>query len=181
VLVPAAVAAGVLVAAVLTLVLVPSSAHRSAGDPPPPAAPAPNPPPFTLPTPGATSPSTPAREPSGAYTVSRRPTRPAPPSRPEAPAGPPALAPLPPSRESGLRSVESERDTAIEFVNARAETVIVYWLDFAGRRVRYAILGAGASYRQQTYVTHPWVVTDVRQTALVVFLPAAEPARATIR
>jgi hypothetical protein len=91
------------------------------------------------------------------------------------------LTPLPPYREGGARSITSDRPTAIDFVNARAERVLVYWLDYFGRRVLYRVLPAGGSYRQQTYVTHPWVVTTVDGEALAVFLPADRPARATIR
>lgn len=90
------------------------------------------------------------------------------------------LTPLPPSRERDLRSTHNDRPTSIEFVNRRKEPVIVYWLDHRGRRVPYRILMPGQSYRQPTYVTHPWVVTRMDGRALAIFLPDRNPARATI-
>lgn len=108
--------------------------------------------------------------------TTRRPTPT--PSRPAPGAG--ELTPLPPSRESGLRSVRSDQATAIEFVNNRPHDVTLYWLDYRGNRVRFRTLRPGASHRQPTYVTHPWVVTTPHGRGLAVFLPDRNPARAVI-
>ncbi|WP_089154529.1 VHL beta domain-containing protein [Micromonospora sp. NBS 11-29] len=91
------------------------------------------------------------------------------------------LTPLPASRERTLRSTGGGPETFVEFVNARSAPVVVNWLDYGGRRQRYAVLQAGRSYRQQTYVGHPWVVTDERGRALVCFEPARQTLRAVIR
>ncbi|MFG1673894.1 hypothetical protein [Micromonospora sp. NPDC049282] len=124
--------------------------------------------------------------------------RPAPPRRTTPAARPPApkpsasrttppasrpgeLTPLPASRESSLRSRSGGPETFVEFVNARSATVVVNWLDYGGRRQRYAVLRPGQTYRQQTYVGHPWVVTDDRGRALVCFEPAPQTMRAVIR
>ncbi|PZG11536.1 hypothetical protein C1I95_27100 [Micromonospora craterilacus] len=72
-------------------------------------------------------------------------------------------------------------ETSVEFVNLRSRPVIVYWLDHHGRRRHYAVLQPSASYRQHTYVGHPWLVTDRRGRALVCFEPTPTPARAVIR
>ncbi|WP_092381022.1 hypothetical protein [Micromonospora phaseoli] len=72
-------------------------------------------------------------------------------------------------------------ETSIEFVNRRSRSVIIYWLDHRGQRRQYAVLRPDASYRQHTYVGHPWVVTDGRGRALVCFEPTRTPARAVIR
>ncbi|MEE3919335.1 hypothetical protein V2I01_16320 [Micromonospora sp. BRA006-A] len=45
----------------------------------------------------------------------------------------------------------------------------------------YAVLRPGQSYRQQTYVGHPWVVTDERGRGLVCFEPDRRTLRAVIR
>lgn len=124
--------------------------------------------------------------------------RPAPPRRTTPAARPPApkpspsrttpsgarpgeLTPLPASRESTLRSRSGGPETFVDFANARSATVVVYWLDYGGRRQRYAVLRPGQTYRQQTYVGHPWVVTDDRARALVCFEPASRTLRAVIR
>ncbi|SCG59309.1 hypothetical protein [Micromonospora humi] len=91
------------------------------------------------------------------------------------------LTPLPASRESSLRSRSGGPETFVDFVNARSGTVVVYWLDYGGQRQRYAVLGPGQTHHQQTYVGHPWVVTDDRGRALVCFEPASETLRAVAR
>lgn len=102
------------------------------------------------------------------------------PSRTQASSRPNELAPLPPFWEHGLRSMSNDWPTAIDFVNTRSQQVVVYWLDHRGRRVRYRVLDAGQSYRQPTYVSHPWVVARTDGRALAIFLPDRNPARATI-
>ncbi|MEV4713488.1 hypothetical protein [Micromonospora sp. NPDC049374] len=88
---------------------------------------------------------------------------------------------MPAWRERELRSVSGGSETSIEFVNLRSRSVIVYWLDHRGHRRQYAVLPPSESYRQHTYVGHPWVVTDRRGRALVCFEPKRTPARAVIR
>ncbi|MFI2709091.1 hypothetical protein ACH495_03020 [Micromonospora sp. NPDC018662] len=154
------------------------------------------------------SPGTPAAElstesyspaPVSLSTRAALPTRsPAPPRRTTAAARPPApkpsvsrtappaprpgeLTPLPASREPTLRSSGGGPETFVDFVNARTAPVVVNWLDYDGRRQRYAVLQAGQSYRQQTYLGHPWVVTDEQGRALACFEPARQTLRAVIR
>ena len=110
--------------------------------------------------------------------ASPAPTRP----RPKPPVVRPGdLAPLPASRESRLRSHGGGPSTFIDFVNTRESTVVVHWINYDGRRQQYAVLRPGQSYRQQTYVGHPWVVADERGRGLVCFEPARQTLRAVIR
>ncbi|WP_341718598.1 hypothetical protein QQG74_02095 [Micromonospora sp. FIMYZ51] len=139
--------------------------------------------------------SAPARSPSAApsrTTPAPKPSTPSahptpPPSKPvkspptTRPAQPPQLAPLPPRREHHLRSVGGGAETSIEFVNLRSRPVILYWLDYQGRRRQYAVIQPSQTHRQHTYVGHPWVVTDGRGWALACFEPTRTPARAEIR
>ncbi|MFR9776001.1 hypothetical protein ACL02O_08070 [Micromonospora sp. MS34] len=69
----------------------------------------------------------------------------------------------------------------MDFVNARSEPVVVHWLDYGGRRQQYALLQVGQGYRQQTYVDHPWVVTNARGVGLVCFWPDSRTLRAVVR
>ncbi len=58
------------------------------------------------------------------------------------------------------KSLEGKVRTNIRFVNKTSGAVKIYWLDYTGKRVLYKTLGAGASYVQQTWVTHPWVAIN---------------------
>lgn len=62
-----------------------------------------------------------------------------------------------------LRSRASRFKTTIVFRNRAAsqeDSYKIYWLDFAGRRRLYATVYRGDTHRQQTYLTHPWLVTS---------------------
>lgn len=73
------------------------------------------------------------------------------------------------------RSLEGKVRTDIRFVNKTSGLVQVYWLDYAGKRVYYNKLPPGASYVQQTWKTHPWVVLDSSGRCIgYVIAPAAE-------
>lgn len=72
------------------------------------------------------------------------------------------------SEESSLKSASSATSTNITFKNSSSGKIHIYWLDFNGKRVEYGKSGgqasggidAGVSYTQQTYLTHPWLITD---------------------
>ena len=57
-------------------------------------------------------------------------------------------------------SLNSNTASNLQFTNASGTTVDIYWLDYEGDRVHYAELADGASYVQETFVTHPWVAVD---------------------
>ncbi|WP_223256246.1 hypothetical protein [Micromonospora endophytica] len=140
------------------------------------SAPARSPSAAPTPTTPVPKPSTPTAPPTTS-SPSPKPVTPPPTTRP---AAPPQLSPLPAWRERDLRSVSGGAETSIEFVNLRSRPVILYWIDHQGRRRQYAVIQPGQSHRQQTYVGHPWVVTNGRGQALVCFEPTRTPARAEI-
>jgi von Hippel-Lindau disease tumor supressor len=76
--------------------------------------------------------------------------------------------------EGKLRSKNSKVATEVIFANRTARNVEVYWLDFKGRRVFYMKLTPGASYTQQTYVTHPWIVVSSDGKCYGPYKPKAE-------
>lgn len=57
--------------------------------------------------------------------------------------------------------------------NKTNATVKLYWLNTLGKRVEYSPGGikAGASHRQATYVTHPWVITNANEECLGIYVP----------
>ena len=91
------------------------------------------------------------------------------------------LTPLAPSDVLGLSSIHGDLPTSILFTNMLAETVTVWWIDYLGAEVFYNTIAAMESYQQQTFVTHPWLIRAQQTgTALVGFVPAAEPGIASI-
>ena len=84
------------------------------------------------------------------------------------------------SLEPTLHSITGLVSTSIQFVNQTTGPVTVYWLDYQGQRVFYNTLAAGQSYDQQTFLTHPWVVTDASGACLGIWLPSTAPGTALI-
>ena len=72
----------------------------------------------------------------------------------------------------------------LQFLNqCVAESVQVSWVDYGGARVPRKILGPGEGYVEQSYATHPWVVTLLHAVAVSSDTvgpgpPPVEPAEA---
>ncbi len=78
-------------------------------------------------------------------------------------------------QEGVVKSLNSNTAAQITFTNGSGQEAKVYWLDFDGHRVLYKVLTAGESYDQQTYLTHPWIVTDARGIAWHIYFASAQP------
>ena len=86
------------------------------------------------------------------------------------------------------KSLNSLQSTGVFFENVSIHSVAVLWLNYSGDPVWYRHLLPGASYQQQTYVTHPWVCVecDTGLFALMkinkqdVLFPEAKPIHAVI-
>jgi uncharacterized caspase-like protein len=100
--------------------------------------------------------------------------------RPATPKGPIGSGLQACSQEHSLRSLEGTTSTAITFVNSSANTIRTYWIDYQGKRKFYASVAPGSSYVQQTYVTHPWVVTNNQEVCLGVYMPEPSPSRVVV-
>jgi len=64
--------------------------------------------------------------------------------------------------EAGKRSKNGDVSTSIKFrvIGENDETQFkVYWLDYNGHRVLYKHAFAGDTWTQQTFMTHPWLIT----------------------
>ncbi len=68
--------------------------------------------------------------------------------------------------EQGLRSQKGDKPTTIEFINKSKRTVNVYWVDYKGKRVLYHTLRPGQRAGQDTYRTHPWIITTEKGKCL---------------
>jgi hypothetical protein len=75
--------------------------------------------------------------------------------------------------ETRLRSQSSLLSTNVQFINRKPFRVKVYWVDFSGKRQHYFDLEPNQVRWQQTFTTHPWVVTNSgeNQPCLSIFLP----------
>ncbi|WP_157088117.1 CHAT domain-containing protein [Bradyrhizobium jicamae] len=77
------------------------------------------------------------------------------------------------SAEPALKSVRADTSVNITFQNRSKGPISTYWLDYSGRRILYQRLAGGASYTQQTFVTHPWVLVDDRGRCRKIIMPGA--------
>jgi von Hippel-Lindau disease tumor supressor len=81
--------------------------------------------------------------------------------------------------ESSLRSIDEAIVTEVTFFNQSPTPIRTYWLDYHGKRKFGSEIRPGDSYVQQTYVTHPWVVTkSAAKTCVAIYQP--EPASAIV-
>lgn len=79
--------------------------------------------------------------------------------------------------ESGLRSIDETTLTEVIFFNQSPAPIRTYWLDYDGNRKFGSEIRPGDSYVQQTYVTHPWVVTkSAARTCVAIFQPEKKSA-----
>lgn len=61
---------------------------------------------------------------------------------------------------SGLKSTSGDVAAILKFENTKADPVHLFWIDYAGSPVLYKTIKPGEAYQINTYMTHPWVVTD---------------------
>jgi VHL beta domain len=93
--------------------------------------------------------------------------------------------------ESALTQCQKERsvkapptrtaDTRILIKNLSGSTIQIYWIDISGERVKYNTLTAGAAYTQPTFVGHPWVATDAKDTCIGLYVPGARQGEFVVR
>ena len=81
-----------------------------------------------------------------------------------------------------MRSLHSNLQTHVTFVNTRTSAVHLWWRNFSGIRVSYGSVQPNGRQEMTTYVTHPWVITDeVTGASLGIWNPAEETGLALIR
>jgi hypothetical protein len=68
-----------------------------------------------------------------------------------------------------LQSLTGGVLTFITFTNQTSHEAYIHWLDFDGQRQYYKGLPPGESYRQETFVGHPWEILNARTNRY--FLP----------
>jgi hypothetical protein len=65
--------------------------------------------------------------------------------------------------------------TEVTFVNAGQESRRIFWIDRSGKRKFYKELGPHASYTQQTFAGHPWVIAREDDRCQTVFVARPQP------
>ena len=104
------------------------------------------------------------------------------PHRPAPSADPPEWIRLPLQNDVGmatLRSIASSTPTTVQVTNQTDATVSLYWVDYAGGLRHVVDLRKGQTAGQNTYLTHPFVVTNAERR-LGYFLPQTQPGYVVI-
>jgi MYXO-CTERM domain-containing protein len=71
------------------------------------------------------------------------------------------LAPLDPVAVDTTYASENGDDQGIiQFVNDQSYAIDLFWIDYAGNRVKYGTLDSGMGLTQYTYLTHPWLAVE---------------------
>ena len=71
--------------------------------------------------------------------------------------------------------------TTIVFQNNRGEGVRIYWLNYQGRREPFQGLSLGRQHAQETYDSHPWIVTEENGRCIGLYMPEATRRQVEIR
>ncbi len=83
-------------------------------------------------------------------------------------------------QQGKIRAKYSDRPTSITFVNKSGAYRGILWLDFNGKPKTYANLKDGERVTLQTFLSHPWMVTDGPGNCLQIALPRKDPSLVTI-
>ena len=76
--------------------------------------------------------------------------------------------------EKGTYSIHANVPTSIRFENKSGKIVKIYWLDYSGNRKLYKVLEKDQVHNQQTYVTHPWLITGDDDRAMQIYFPDSQ-------
>jgi hypothetical protein len=67
-------------------------------------------------------------------------------------------------------SIKGDQSVSLRFINQKNQRVKIFWLDYQGQAKFYRTLEPGEEYIQQTYMTHPWWITDENNRPLGMLL-----------
>jgi TIR domain len=74
--------------------------------------------------------------------------------------------------EAHLRSIEGSTATSIAFVNETDQPIQIYWLGYDGKRTPFGTLAKDQVLAEDTFMTHPWVVTRANGRCKAIYLPS---------
>jgi hypothetical protein len=73
--------------------------------------------------------------------------------------------------EKQYKSTNGDVSVSVQFRNATGGFVNTYWLDYTGQRQFYNRVAPGSAIGYVTFVTHPWVITDLDNRCVMLYLP----------
>jgi von Hippel-Lindau disease tumor supressor len=76
--------------------------------------------------------------------------------------------------ERQYKSMSGDLSVSVQFRNATGGFVNMYWLDYQGQRRFFNRLQPGSGTAYQTFVTHPWVITDLDDRCVMLYLPTTD-------
>jgi hypothetical protein len=79
-----------------------------------------------------------------------------------------------------VRTRDSNFPIRVRFINRTRSIRVVAWLDQRGRPREYQRLAPGASYVQQTFAGHPWMLMDGPGNCKEIFIPKRNSTRYVI-
>jgi von Hippel-Lindau disease tumor suppressor protein len=102
---------------------------------------------------------------------------------PPKPSPKPVAAPADPSCKDlfKIKSQGSDAKAKITFINKSGAYRGILWLDFSGQPKDYANLQAGEEITLDTFLTHPWMVTDGPGDCIEIFMPHAGTRVVTLK
>jgi hypothetical protein len=75
------------------------------------------------------------------------------------------------SLEEKLNALSGEQRITIAFQNQTGADISLFFLDYNGHRKAYGTIENGRSRLQQTFITHPWVITDATGKCIEIVMP----------
>ncbi len=88
---------------------------------------------------------------------------------------PAAAGDVPCSAMQSLRSQNSNHPTKMTFVNKTSEGRAILWINFKGQTQQYAWLNPGERFSVNTFLTHPWMVTNGPGDCIDIYMPRRAP------
>jgi len=84
-------------------------------------------------------------------------------------------------QQNKLRSKNSNTPAKITFINRSGMHRAILWLDFKGHPKSYAALNSGERVTLDTYLTHPWMITDGPGNCIEIIMPTRGTKVVTLR
>jgi chemotaxis protein histidine kinase CheA len=79
-----------------------------------------------------------------------------------------------------VRSRRSKKAAAVTFKNRSGSHRAILWIDFKGIIKDYAALNSGEDFKVDTYVSHPWLITDGPGNCIHIFMPGSGPSEVVL-
>lgn len=96
-----------------------------------------------------------------------------------------ALTAMDCAEELAMRSLNGDKSGFIKFTNTSQQPITIHWINREGKREPLPtgkwILAPGTSFPMQTYLTHPFVVSDASGKCLGLYTAKQEPGLVVIK